>query len=351
MSLSTPPKHWVVTATLIFSLVTTFSSGQTDRLFDVIIVRDDIPFDWAIASAYGSKTGTPVVPIQKEGLRQEDKILLSGVTSYVENPRVLIVGGYNAVSRNVENELRQLGYFVTRIKGSDRYWTAAWVAIDLWEKHSTLVLMDGHEYGSLIAAQQIAKQHRAPILLTDEEDISSINALKRVFEHIHPEKVIFVVSPSGKPSETTINRVRALGVDLQIVKPEKQGIPVLPPPPATRGYTLEKIYAVLVASLLALIIGMVVGMRIAYRRRHGKRLPALPMVILTDDERRVVKQIMDHGGSLMQDQLPKLTGFSRPKISRVVSDLENRGIVAKVRDGKTYRLDLMTEFVVSKRGE
>ncbi|RLG70238.1 MAG: hypothetical protein DRO11_06550 [Methanobacteriota archaeon] len=351
MSLPMLPKHLVVTVTLLLFLAMPLCSGQTDRLFDVIIVRDDIPFDWAIASAYGSKTGTPVVPIQKEGLRQEDKILLSGVTNYVENPRVLIVGGYNAVSRNVENELRQLGYFVTRIKGSDRYWTAAWVAIDLWEKNPILVLMDGHDYGSLIAAQQVAKQHGSPILLTDEEDISSINALKRVFEHLHPEKVVVVVSPSGRPSDTTIGKIRGLGVDIQVVKPGKKGIPVLPTPPATRGYTPRNIYPTLVGSLLALLLGIFVGRWISYRRHRGKRLPTLPMVILTDDERRVVKQIMDHGGSLLQDQLPRLTGFSRPKISRVVSDLEDRGIVAKVRNGKTYRLNLMTEFVVSDRGE
>ena len=41
---------------------------------------------------------------------------------------VIIVGGANAVSTGVQNQLTALGYTVTRIAGSDRYATAAMVA-------------------------------------------------------------------------------------------------------------------------------------------------------------------------------------------------------------------------------
>jgi len=55
---------------------------------------------------------------------------------------------------------------------------------------------------------------------------------------------------------------------------------------------------------------------------------------LTKDELELLQVIVNEGGEAMQYTLPDKTGFSPAKISRLLINLESRGIVTRGKKGK-----------------
>jgi len=63
----------------------------------------------------------------------------------------------------------------------------------------------------------------------------------------------------------------------------------------------------------------------------------------TVDERKVIEIVMEKG-EVSQEELPELTGFSKPKISRLLKDLVDRKVVERKKFGKTYLVKLTDKF-------
>ena len=59
--------------------------------------------------------------------------------------------------------------------------------------------------------------------------------------------------------------------------------------------------------------------------------------LLRLDERQIVEAIIDNP-EVTQAKLLKVLDFSKPKLWRLIKDLENRGVIERKRHGKTYRL-------------
>jgi putative cell wall-binding protein len=79
---------------------------------------------------------------------------------------VVIMGGTGAVSTTVENQLRGLGSFtVTRVKGDDRYGTAA-AAAALLPSASSAYVASGSTFPDALAGAALAGHLGAPVLLT-----------------------------------------------------------------------------------------------------------------------------------------------------------------------------------------
>ena len=69
------------------------------------------------------------------------------------------------------------------------------------------------------------------------------------------------------------------------------------------------------------------------------------MFVLTEDERKIVDAIENMGGEIKQEELPEKTGFSRPKVTKIIQDLEDKKIISRVKHGKTYKVKIMKKFV------
>lgn len=61
------------------------------------------------------------------------------------------------------------------------------------------------------------------------------------------------------------------------------------------------------------------------------------LALLPEDERRVAEPVLDSPG-LTQVELRGRSGFSKAKVSQTVSELEDRGLVYRERQGRTYRV-------------
>ncbi len=66
--------------------------------------------------------------------------------------------------------------------------------------------------------------------------------------------------------------------------------------------------------------------------------PSVP--VLTEKEQLLIHAIQRDGGKSMQNTLVQVTGLSSPTVSRLISSLEQKGIVEKRRKGMTNEVIL-----------
>ncbi|MFZ3384449.1 MAG: MarR family transcriptional regulator [Candidatus Methanoperedens sp.] len=64
------------------------------------------------------------------------------------------------------------------------------------------------------------------------------------------------------------------------------------------------------------------------------------LTALEGDEKKLVKEIADHGGEMLQNELVLSLNFSKAKVSRMLTDLEKRGLVVKKQYGLTNKVAL-----------
>ena len=63
--------------------------------------------------------------------------------------------------------------------------------------------------------------------------------------------------------------------------------------------------------------------------------------ILPEEERKIISLLIEHNNSLEQNKLVALTGIHKVKMSRMLNDLEFRGIVKKSELGNTNLIVLL----------
>ena len=100
--------------------------------------------------------------------------------------------------------------------------------------------------------------------------------------------------------------------------------------------TLSKSLAVIITVVVLLILIVVVFFY--YRSRQTKAETVIS--ILKEDEKKVIDVIRAHGGSCKQKDIVKETDFSKAKVSRIVTLLEERGLLRKDRKGRTNKVFL-----------
>jgi putative cell wall-binding protein len=160
--------------------------------YDIIVVRGDILIDYTVAQAYSQKEKIPILLTDPKSLSGLSKKELMGF--YDEGAKkVLIIGGTtNAISENIERDLVNIGYEVTRIWDWDRAGTASRVAIDLWKSSKESVIINGSIEESYLIASKFAMKRGIPILITNENELPS--STQEALKLINTKKV-YVVGP------------------------------------------------------------------------------------------------------------------------------------------------------------
>ena len=109
------------------------------------------------------------MPINKNELTKEQIDLLS----VQEEMQYTIIGGENAVSRDIENELKQYGT-VERISGENRYETSVNVAEHYYGPPGTAILVYGRNFPDGLFAGPLARSLEIPIILSARSLSSSV---------------------------------------------------------------------------------------------------------------------------------------------------------------------------------
>jgi uncharacterized membrane protein len=287
---------------------------------DVILVRSDLPQEFAVAQAYSHLSGVPIVTTPSQELSDDAREQLRG---YIQlgYRNLVIIGGEKAVSLEVQREIDALGYVTRRIAEADRYGTAATFAKEFYPRAEGAILLYGESSENLLLAMRLSSATGYPILFVKRDRVPP--AVKDALASLRVRKVLLF--PTGLEEDV---REELSGYE---VVPVERGFSL----PERRGWKLPLVFAAGVA------LGAISA--IAYRRVR-KMKQRLPYEVLSEDEERVVRAITGEGGRLTQDALPEKTGFSRPKISRIVKELVERGIIEKVPKGRTHELIIKKEF-------
>ncbi|SNQ61419.1 helix-turn-helix transcriptional regulator [Candidatus Methanoperedens nitratireducens] len=86
---------------------------------------------------------------------------------------------------------------------------------------------------------------------------------------------------------------------------------------------------------------------IAEHVKEGTQLIDAVLTALEGDEKKLIKEIADHDGEILQNELVLSLNFSKAKVSRMLTDLEKRGLLVKKQYGLTNKVALAEKL----RGE
>ena len=102
--------------------------------------------------------------------------------------------------------------------------------------------------------------------------------------------------------------------------------------------------------VLVLVVAVAAGVFYIGQRRgrktseknggHVKRV----FSVLMEDERKVIDAILEKGDKCKQRDIVKATDFSKAKVSRIMSELEARGIITRTRVGRTNKVIINESF-------
>lgn len=304
----------------LFILISPAVINAATLEYDVIIVRSDLPYDWTVAQAYSGRARIPIITTSPDVLDEDTREQLKGFKE-TGHTSLLVFGGEAAISPRIEAEMVAEGFITHRIREVDRYGTSARVAVELYGQAQTVILVNGESVNNLLNSQMAALQTGAPILYIKQNEIpQSVREALRILG----SKEVILISPES-PDEL-YSELEAL----YTVRPFSGGVEIA-------GEGRRSLRAMDIA------IGLVLGALLTLILRRGKKTK-LPYNVLTEDEERIIHAIEDNGGEIGQDALYGKTGFSRPKISRVVSDLVGRDIVEKTQFKRTFKLKIKKEL-------
>jgi len=98
---------------------------------------------------------------------------------------------------------------------------------------------------------------------------------------------------------------------------------------------------------------VIVGLYLVTRWRKepvsNRDRDASPLSLLPDDEKQVLEPILESPG-VTQVELRGRSGFSKSKVSQVLNELEERGVLYREPQGRTYRVypgKLLKQFIES----
>ncbi len=139
----------------------------------VVLARKDLFPDSLSATGFASIAKAPILFTSTASLDAATKAEIERV---LPSGRVYIMGGFSAVSQQVEDQIEAMGYAVSRFRGADRYQTAALTgrAILFASTVKTVVVARGHGepdatqgWVDAVACGAWAADRGYPILLTD----------------------------------------------------------------------------------------------------------------------------------------------------------------------------------------
>ena len=120
--------------------------------------------------------------------------------------RVVILGGLNAVSANVETQLGTLADRVDRIAGSGRFDTAARIVAEFFpERATTVYVATGASFPDALAGGAVAASSRSPLLLTEGGRLPEVTGQQ--LDRLAPTRVV-VLGGTAAVSDEVVTRIR-----------------------------------------------------------------------------------------------------------------------------------------------
>ncbi|OXZ32431.1 cell wall-binding repeat-containing protein [Finegoldia magna] len=147
------------------------SKKYYEKANTVIIARSDEYPDSLTASPLAKKLNAPILLTSKNELEEPVKAEIKRLKA----TNIIIVGGVNSISTNVEKALRQYDKDIERIAGHSRYQTSAAIAESLLNQSArkTAIIASGENFADALTAGAYAAEQEYPILLVEKTKIDT----------------------------------------------------------------------------------------------------------------------------------------------------------------------------------
>ncbi|WP_368292376.1 cell wall-binding repeat-containing protein [Dehalobacter sp. TBBPA1] len=168
-------------------------------------------FPDALASTpLAAKYNAPILLTEKDSLTAVTKSTLTALGT----KNVYIVGGTAAVSTAVEAQLKSMGILVTRLSGSDRYYTSVEIAKRIGNTSGMLVVAPGGDYPNVLSISSYAGKKQIPIILVDKSTVSE--SLKQYVANNSIQQT-YVIGNTAEINDSVVNALpsptRIQGID------------------------------------------------------------------------------------------------------------------------------------------
>ncbi|CCL12451.1 cell wall binding repeat 2 family protein [Clostridioides difficile CD45] len=143
----------------------------------VVLVGSQAIVDGLVASPLASEKTAPLLLTSKDKLDSNVKseikrvMNLKSSTGIDSSKKVYLAGGVNSISKEVENELKDMGLKVTRLSGDDRYATSLEIADEIGLDNDKAFVVGGTGLADAMSIAPVASQldgkNATPIVVVD----------------------------------------------------------------------------------------------------------------------------------------------------------------------------------------
>lgn len=191
----------------------TFLGGEKPK--NIIITYGENYPDALSAGLLSKKLNAPIILISN--IDSQDKSTYDYLKSiYSSDAKVTIIGGTGVVSPGTENKIKDIGYSIVRIQGSDRYETNRKVIENCGIAEGTpIVITSGEGFADALSANNIVSKLGYPVFMTakDSLDQQTLGYIKK----LKPSKIIVV----GGPGVVADNILKTLSEQISTIKKDK----------------------------------------------------------------------------------------------------------------------------------
>ncbi|HFL3546820.1 TPA: S-layer protein SlpA [Clostridioides difficile] len=148
-----------------------YNSNDDNALFrdavdNVVLVGSQSIVDGLVASPLAAEKKAPLLLTSKDKLDSATKseikrvMDLKSTTGINTSKKVYLAGGVNSISKDVENELKDMGLKVTRLAGDDRYATSLEIADEIGLDNDKAFVVGGTGLADAMSIAPVASQLR-----------------------------------------------------------------------------------------------------------------------------------------------------------------------------------------------
>jgi hypothetical protein len=141
---------------------------HTPGFTDLVVTRGDLHVDSLAVAPFAKLLGAPIILVKPNEIPSPDYNVLKKMN---RRGRIYVIGGTEAVSASVEEELKQYASKVVRIGGTTRYETSVEIAKEMLKLTDSPLVISVSGKEPVLYAATLAGKYRAPIVFLDKPPI------------------------------------------------------------------------------------------------------------------------------------------------------------------------------------
>ena len=184
-------------------------SRSTFRTSDSVVIANGQVFADALSStAFAYQEKSPILYGAGKSLSQETQ----AEVKRLQAKKAYIIGGYTAVSREIQTQLTRMGLTVERVAGTNRFETSIAVGKKLTANSTSAILTNSHSFADALSAGAYSAKNGLPLLYTtkDRMEAKTMNMIKA-----SGINKVFVVGGSGVISDTVVRQLTQAGINVE----------------------------------------------------------------------------------------------------------------------------------------